>query len=386
MSTQQTDRSIEQTTRTTEPTDRSIAQTFEQIMTRLLSCIENQYDKRPSSLIYNALAPAALELAELYQQLEDIYTNTFADTASGQYLEWRTKEQGISREDAIRAVRKGIFTDNKGNPAKLYAGYRFKTIDGDNSLIFTISNELGTGQYELICETAGECGNHYIGDLLPVTNITGLGSAIMTDIIVPGEDVETDESLYNRYLARLNEKNFGGNIADYKLWLLSQDGVGAVKIYPVWNGGGSVKCVFLDSNYNVPNADLINRVQTAIDPETNHGEGIGLAPIGHTVTVKGADSHAINISTTLTLEENTVLGQLASAIKDSLNDLFLDLKKHWEEQKITVRIAHIDAKLLSLSGVVDIADTLVNGQNSNIDLDEEAVPELGEVVINGQRL
>ena len=299
MSTKQTDRSIEQTTRTTEPIDRSIAQSFEQIMTRLLSRIENQYDKRPSSLIYNALAPAALELAELYQQLEDIYTNTFADTASGQYLEWRTKEQGISREDAIRAVRKGIFTDNKGNPAKLYAGYRFKTIDGDNSLIFTISNELGTGQYELICETAGECGNQYIGDLLPVTNITGLGSAIMTDIIVPGEDVETDESLYNRYLARLNEKNFGGNIADYKLWLLSQDGVGAVKIYPVWNGGGSVKCVFLDSNYNVPNADLINRVQTAIDPETNHGEGIRLAPIGH--TVKGADSHAINISTTLTL-------------------------------------------------------------------------------------
>lgn len=78
-------------------------------MTRLLSRIENQYDKRPSSLIYNALAPAALELAELYQQLEDIYTNTFADTASGQYLEWRTKEQGISREDAIRAVRKGIY-------------------------------------------------------------------------------------------------------------------------------------------------------------------------------------------------------------------------------------------------------------------------------------
>ena len=97
-------------------------------MTRLLSRIENQYDKRPSSLIYNALAPAALELAELYQQLEDIYTNTFADTASGQYLEWRTKEQGISREDAIRAVRKGIFTDNKGNPAKLYEGIVLKPL------------------------------------------------------------------------------------------------------------------------------------------------------------------------------------------------------------------------------------------------------------------
>lgn len=364
----------------------STEQTFEMIMSRLLSRIENKYDKRPSSLIYNALAPAALELAKMYRQIEEIYINTFADTASGDYLELRTKEQGITRESATAAVRKGEFTDNKGNPAKLYEGYRFKTIDGDDSLIFVVGSELAAGQYELICETVGEGGNNYIGDLLPVTNISGLGSAVMTDIIVPGEAIETDESLYNRYLARLNEKNFGGNIADYKLWMLSQDGVGAVKIYPVWAGGGTVKCVFLDSSYNVPSADLINRVQTAIDPETNHGEGIGLAPIGHTVTIKGADGHIINIRTTLTLDNNITLGQLASAIKEALNDLFTDLKKQWDEQRIIVRIAHIDAKLLSLSGVVDIADTLINGQSSNIELDEEAVPELGEVMVNGQKL
>ncbi|MCM1297522.1 MAG: baseplate J/gp47 family protein, partial [Muribaculaceae bacterium] len=322
----------------------------------------------------------------LYEQLENIYTNTFADTATGIYLERRVAEQGLTRESATAAIRKGEFTDIKGSPAKLYSGYRFKTIDGDDSLIFTVGEELTAGEYELICETPGECGNAYIGELLPVTNITGLGTATMSDIIIPGEDTENDESLYSRYLARLNEKNFGGNIADYKLWMLSQDGVGAVKIYPIWQGGGTVKCVFLDSSYNVPSAEFIDRIQTAIDPETNHGEGLGLAPIGHTVTIKGADGYSINIDTTLTLEENITLGQLATTIKDTLNDLFLSLKKGWAEQNITVRIAHIEARLLNIMGVVDIAQTTINGQDNNIILEAEAIPILGEVTVNGQTL
>lgn len=361
-------------------------QTFGKIMTRLLSRIEDKYDKRPSSMIYNALAPAAMELAELYEQLAEIYVNTFADSAAGDYLERRVGEQGIARESATAAIRKGVFAASNGDPAKLYTGYRFKTIDGDDSLIFAVGQELAAGEYELICETAGDCGNGYIGELLPVTNISGLGSAVMTDIIVPGEDIETDESLYGRYLARLNEKNFGGNVADYKLWMQSLDGVGAVKVYPVWAGGGTVKLVFLDSSHQIPSSDLVDRVQTAVDPEANHGQGIGLAPIGHTVTVKAADAHVINVQTTLTLDSGVTIGQLASAIKESLIDLLLDLKKSWAEQNIIVRIAHIDARLLNIAGVVDVRGTTLNGQGDNITLTEEAVPELGEVVINGQTI
>lgn len=360
-------------------------QTFDKIMARLLSRIEDKYDKRPSSMIYNALAPEALELAELYEQAAAIYINTFADSAAGEYLERRVGEQGIAREPATAAIRKGVFTTSSGDPAKLYPGYRFKTIDGDDSLIFDVGQELAAGQYELICETPGERGNSYIGELLPVTNINGLGSAMMTDIIVPGEDTETDESLYRRYLARLNEKNFGGNVADYKQWMLSQDGVGAVKVYPVWAGGGTVKLVFLDSSYEIPSADLVDRVQTAIDPETNHGQGIGFAPIGHTVTVKAADAQVINVQTTLTLD-NVTVGQLANDIKATLNDLATDLKKGWSEQSIIVRIAHVDARMLNIPGVIDVTGTALNDQGANIELDEEAVPELGEVIINGQTI
>jgi len=175
-------------------------------------------------------------------------------------------------------------------------------------------------------------------------------------------------------------------VADYKQWAQSLDGVGAVKVYPVWAGGGTVKVVFLDSSYQIPSGDLVDRVQTAIDPETNHGQGIGLAPIGHTVTVKAADAHVINVQTTLTLDSGVTIGQFASVIKESLIDLLLDLKKGWAEQSIIVRIAHIDARLLNIAGVVDVRGTTLNGQGDNISLAEEAVPELGEVIINGQTI
>lgn len=360
-------------------------QTFDKIMERLLGCIDDKFDKRPSSMIYNALAPAALELAELYAQVSSIYMDTFADTAHGKWLELRTIEQGIIRRDAVAAVRKGIFTKSNGAPAVLASGYRFKTIDGDSSVIYKVGKELKAGQYELTCETAGEIGNGYIGDLLPVTNISGLGTAILTDIIVPGEEIESDESLLARYMDRINEKGFGGNVADYKRWMQEQEGVGPTKVYPVWAGGGTVKLVFLDSNYQLPAPELIWRVQTAIDPEQNQGEGVGLAPIGHVVTVRAPDACIINVQLSLVLADKTV-GQLAEQVKSTLKGLLLDLKKVWEEQAIVVRVAHIDARLLNIAGVVDIQKTLLNGQPGNIALATDAVPVLGEVVVNGQKV
>lgn len=362
-------------------------QTFDQIMARLLSCIDDKFDKRPSSMIYHALAPVALELVELHAQVAAIYIDTFADTASGQWLERRTMEQGIFRQEAVAAVRKGVFTKSNGEAATLAAGYRFKTVDGDRSVIFNVGKELASGQYELTCETAGEIGNGYIGDLLPVTNISGLGTAVLTDIIVPGQDIESDESLFMHYMDQIDERGFGGNIADYKHWMQEQEGVGPVKIYPIWAGGGTVKLVFLDSNHQLPAAELIQRVQTAIDPEQNQGEGIGLAPIGHVVTVKAPDALMINVQLVLVLVlGDKTVGQLAEQIKDTLNNLLLDLKKVWEEQSIVIRVAHMDARLLDIAGVVDIQQTLLNGQSGNITLATDVVPVLGEVIVNGQSI
>ena len=56
--------------------------TFEVILNAMLARVPDTIDKRQGSIIYNALAPAAVELQNMYINLDVILNETFADTAS----------------------------------------------------------------------------------------------------------------------------------------------------------------------------------------------------------------------------------------------------------------------------------------------------------------
>ena len=56
---------------------------------------------------------------------------------------------------------------------------------------------------------------------------------------------------------------FGGNVADYREKVNAITGVGGVKVYPVWNGGGTVKLTIIASDFTAPSTELISKVQTA---------------------------------------------------------------------------------------------------------------------------
>lgn len=70
---------------------------------------DNTLDTREGSIIYNALAPAAVELMGMYIEAQRIMDETFADTASREYLIKRCKERGISPQPATNAILKGVF-------------------------------------------------------------------------------------------------------------------------------------------------------------------------------------------------------------------------------------------------------------------------------------
>ena len=90
----------------------------------------------------------------------------------------------------------------------------------------------------LQCESTGEQGNIPFGDLIPINYIDGLETAKITEVLIPGEDEESVEDLRKRYFNSFDQQAFGGNIADYQQKTNALDGVGACKVYPVWNGGG----------------------------------------------------------------------------------------------------------------------------------------------------
>lgn len=248
--------------------------TYEYILNRMLDRVPNSVDKREGSIIFDALAPAAVELANLYIECDNILNETFADTASRYYLIKRAAERGIVPKKATYAIVQGEFTPVN---LEIPIGSRFS---GDD-LNYEVIEKIEDGIYRLKCETAGTVGNEYFGTIIPIDYIQGLETAKITQILIPGENEESTESLRARYLASLSSQGYGGNVADYKQKVNSLDGVGGCKVYRAseWNGGGSVRVVVINSEFEEPSNEMIDDIQTLIDPETNHGEGLGIAPI-----------------------------------------------------------------------------------------------------------
>lgn len=353
--------------------------TFENIMDRCLDRVSSSIDKREGSVVYDAIAPAAAELAIMYIELAYLMDRAFPDTESGDDLTKKVRERSIFRTPATAAIRKGYFEDGNGAAMDVPIRTRFS---GDN-LNYTVTEKIATGQFRLLCETPGAAGNQYQGNLFPIDYVEGLGAARLADILINGEDEESDEDLLDRYMDSLQAQAYGGNKADYKTKVELLQGVGAVKVFPVWNGGGTVKIVFVNSDWGIPSSDLVNSVQTAVDPVQNQGVGDGIAPIGHVVTVEGVTGTTINVSFTLTFSGSSTWSTVETSVKKAIQDYFDSLAKTWDEQEnLVVRVSQIETKVLNVEGVIDITGTKINGGTQNISLASNAIPVLG-VVTNG---
>lgn len=345
--------------------------TYEYILDRMLSRVSENIDKREGSVIYTALAPAAAELTQMYIELSAVLNESFADTQSREYLIKRCSERGIYPDDATKAILKGVFN------VDIPIGSRF-SLDSFN---YTVIEKISAGIFKLECETAGSEGNQHLGSLIPIEYINGLSSAELTEVLIPGEDEEDTEELRNRYFNSLDTQSFGGNISDYKEKTNSINGVGGVRVYPAWNGGGTVRLVIIDSTHKAPSSVLIDTVQTAIDPIQNHGRGAGIAPIGHFVTVQGVTETAINISTNITYQAGWTWSDIEPYVNNIIDEYFIELNKSWaESETLIVRISQIETRLLDIAGVVDIAETTINGAAQNLTLDPDNIPTRGEII------
>lgn len=372
--------------------------TFEYLMTKALGYIPDTIDKREGSIIYDALAPACYELSEVFMEIRKILIDTYILTASEEYLDLKVQEQGITRYPATYASRLGTFLTTDGLPANVAIGARFSTINAQDSVnfyvasVYTVDGVVVPGSYILVCEELGTIGNNYDGNLIPITNVQGLAEAKISTILIPARDVETDEELRTRFLQRLNNKSFGGNVADYDQAIRDIAGVGQLQVYPVWNGGGTVKCSVISAEYETISEEFITQIQNMIDP-TPQGTGLGTAPIGHTVTITTPTEVPINIVAKVTLNSSYTVQQLQSSIETAIEDYLLTLRKEWgvsnelNEYKISVYSARILMAILTVPGVANVSDITINGSTQDLTLLENAqvqqIPILGTVTLNG---
>jgi uncharacterized phage protein gp47/JayE len=119
-------------------------------------------------------------------------------------------------------------------------------------------------------------------------------------------------------------------------------------------------------------------VQTAVDPIQNQGQGIGIAPIGHVVTVAGVSATTVNISTTITYAGGWDWVALEPHARATIDAYLLELSKSWADtSNLIVRISQIETRILDLPGVIDITGTTINGFATNLMLDTDSIPVRG---------
>lgn len=355
---------------------------FENILNRALSNVSNDFDKRQGSIIYDALAPCCLELAQMYVALDVFLNETFADTASREYLILRAAERGLKPKEATNAV---VLAEMTGDFV-LEEGARFNC----DELNFVYTGEQDENDYYCLrCETRGTVGNLTYGTLIPIDNVKGLETAEIVGINVSARDEETTEDFRKRYFESFESQAFGGNRKDYyeKLKALNDveeiynaGGIGGVKLYRTPNGGGTVEVVLTNNSNEKPTKELVELVQTSVDPTINSGDGVGFAPIGHSVTVSGVSEEVVDFDLTVELETGYVVDDVKTAIENILEDYLKSLRENWEgNENIIVYKFVAGSEVLKVGGIKNVVDIKLNNSAADIVVDKNSIPIGGNV-------
>ncbi|MGN7478941.1 baseplate J/gp47 family protein [Solibacillus silvestris] len=342
-----------------------------------VASIDPNLDMRETAPLFNATVVNSLETVQMIATLKHLIDLVYADTAPREYLIRRAAERGLKPYPATKAKLKAVFNID------VPMGARFSL----DELNYVVIEKITIGEYIVECETPGNAGNLFLGNLIPIQYINNLQTAVLTDLLIPGEDEEGTEAFRTRYFNSFDSTSFGGNRADYKEKVGKLEGVGGVRVYRAKYGPGTVGLTIISSQFTKPTQLLINTVQEFVDPINLQGEGVGTAPIDHVVTVSGVNEEVINIALNITYQTGFDWNAIQLNVLAIIDTYFGELAEQWakavtyeeDHAGVIVRVSQIETRLLALPGVLDISDTVLNGHMGNIELDKESIPKRGAV-------
>jgi uncharacterized phage protein gp47/JayE len=369
---------------------------YDYFLRKMLDAVPDNIDKREGSIIYDALAPAALVMGQQSLDMANVIKETYIKTASGEFLDYRAIEHGTSRYPATQTEAKAKVLNDKKEPLdNVQIGDKFASI-GDSPIFYAVTKINDDLTVELTAEVKGSSANSYIGQILPVTPNDLLSWAEITEITAPARNVESDDHLRARLLSSQSWIAYGGNVADYLDMTSKIDEVGAAQIYPTWNGGGTVKVVILNNDLMPASASLVQKVKNTLDPEDKQAEGYGLAPIDHAVTVTAPEELIVNVDISVKLDDTKVTRYVKDSITKAVEGYFQSLRKDWADinQKLgrgyqeTIYRSKILSQVMLTEGVVNAKLPSLNGRDADIDLvftnSKSQLPVVGTVTINEQ--
>lgn len=379
--------------------------TFAKLLADMLARVPADLNKREGSLIRTSLAAAAWAIEGLYLDMGYIQKQAYGETATTEYLDHIAEEAGLTRKEAVPAIREGRF--NIAPPL----GTQFMIMQEGGNIYYTLTKAAENSpdlSYpdtpfvgELTCDTAGAIGNVYSGALGVVGFVNGLTDALLIGTIIPGEDVETDDSLRARYLSAIGRVEFAGNIDAYKKYLLAQTGVGAVQIYPVWNGPGTVLISVVDEDYLPITSAKLSELQILVCPSEGEGSspsanGYGMAPIGAVVTITTPNAFPISITADILIKSTSsrTISEIQADALTAMNEYIKEQCEYWGEMSkwnvasysLTIYYNKVLSILNNIDGVEVATSMIINQDRADIILTQTAnvqnIPYLALLVLN----
>lgn len=415
--------------------------TYEYLLNELLTSVSNKYpnlDTREGSLLFNALAPTAVETAISYLDLNDVLNQSFVLTARRKYLLMACVQMGMDINNF--ASSSGTFEAEFNVEVPIGSRWNCDIYNFTVEELIGLNSDTGYYEYKMSCDTTGTAANSVTGELSPIDYMpNSLTHAVLTACLIEGENEATDDEIRAAYIEFVTSSVSDGNVAQYKRWCSEYEGIGNSKIFPLWNGDNTVKVSILTASNRAVEADedgrlvLVDEFQDYLDPtqETFIGSGVTksytLARKPYTVTRVIVDkevldsnlysydaskailtlnsapnkdipitvvypggmgngvapigafvtvSTATELPINITADVKLASGYSSAAMPD-IESKLVEFFSNIAYDKNVVSFMSLGAAILDVPGVEFVSSLMLNGKSEDITLGDEEIPVIG---------
>jgi uncharacterized phage protein gp47/JayE len=315
--------------------------------------------------VWDTLSANAKEFEKAYAEMALIIEASFPQTSWGDWLTKKAEEHGIIRQEATNSSVILTITGQAG--VAVSEGALFSTNDGKNFITVETKKIESTGTVDIKAQSQ-DVGTSCNVDAETITKIPmsiyGVSAVTNKNSAYDGFDEETDEELLERLLFKVRQPATSGNKNHYIIWATNVEGVGGVKVLPLWNGNGTVKVIITNAENEIASEDLIAKVQNYIDEQR---------PIGATVTVVSPKPLNIDIGLKVTKGSGN-----PNEIKNVVNDFFKTTS--FEREYVSyAQVGKVILEKATTTGVQDYSNLTLNNKTENIALTDEQLPTVRQV-------